>query len=479
MQYRHVTIGLSLEGMSPKKFIEDLESDGFEPLYYKILSVKSSFFGNANPFVEYSVIKTRRTKEEVQEYQKIRDEIVRGRLSPELESKYIKLSRDSIPSFGELFKNSRYPSVFFSIIDSSSGKNRDDEWEADSEWENQIWVSCWTEFDKGTDLEEALNSLVTCILKILGSDKPIEELLHSDTFSVTHTAMLEKLEDYNLKQAIFEDKKSLYELISDKKYRDILIDFNKKTNIVLSEYLSNSESKEQQESIEKKLNYLSSQDLLDKSLIIICNKTNQWWNMTVPSVTMLKQLESAGVTCTSCGAKISDERIDHLFRISQKGNMLVSGSYWMVGKVVDSLHKLGCRNGDIYADVRYESEQIDVLAFVLSKCIVAELKDREFGLGDAYKFHGKVSRLRQRLGSDIIPVVITTKNIANEARKLLSEVSIGTREHDQIEYKFIEGLENLEPEMKKWVNDRIKVLSEKRMQDVFARFPAKLVSEAK
>ena len=202
------------------------------------------------------------------------------------------------------------------------------------------------------------------------------------------------------------------------------------------------------------MNFLSGKGLLEKNLIVICKKINQWWNMTVPSKEMLQELEKSGIKCSSCGAKITDEKIDNLYKISEEGAKLFDSSYWMVGRVVDALGKFGTRNEGISADILYEGDEIDIMALSMANWLVFELKDREFGLGDAYKFHGKISRLRYKSSEPVVPIIVTTKTVAAEARKLLSDInpanSDRNRESDR-DYIFIEGLENIEPQLSAWV----------------------------
>jgi hypothetical protein len=375
---------------------------------------------------------------------------------------------ETLPSFGELFGHKKYPNLIFALIDTS-------------DIVPETWFSCWNkEGSHEQNLGEALDFFVTTVLKIGGCDKSVDEIKRSDTFSQSHRKTLKKLEEYNLKQASLEEKKALFELISDQKIREILIEFNKKNNILLSDFVSNMTS-EDKDDAERKLNFLSGQKLLDKSLVVICKKTNQWWNMTVPSLNMLQELEKAGVTCTSCGARITDEKVDSLFRISQIGNKLVTGSYWMMGRIVEILRDLGLREEEIFVDIGYNGEQIDILAFAFSRIIVFELKDREFGLGDAYKFHGKVSRLKEKTKESVIPIVITTKTVAAEARKLLSEVESSRhyryRQLEDSGYLCVEGLDKVEAEMRKLFDEQIRETISARTRAVLSRFPAKNVVE--
>jgi hypothetical protein len=455
-----------------------MAKEGFDPLYSNIVSTFCSFLGRKNPFEEYQQIKAKRVQEEgAEKVVSSSKDIVAGDDEISVTNLHDLLSagrlieREQL-SFGELFGHKKYPDLVFALTDTS---------EISSDGESETWVCCWNkEGSHDRDISEALDFFVTAVLKIGGCDKSVEEIMSSDTFSLSHQRILEKLGEYNLKQASLEEKKTLFELISDPKTRDILIEFNKKNNILLSDFVSNM-SPDDGDAAERRLNFLSGQGLLDKSLVVICKKTNQWWNMTIPSLNMLKELEKAGATCTSCGAKITDEKVDSLFRISQTGSKLVSGSYWMMGKIVEILRKSGLREKDIFVSIGYDGEEIDILALAFSKSVVFELKDREFGLGDAYKFHGKVSRLKEKTGEDVFPIVITTKIVAAEARKLLSEVASNKR-YDYAElggsdYLFVEGLENVEPEIRKLFDDIIVKTILNRTEAVISRFPAKTLVE--
>jgi hypothetical protein len=477
MNYRHLTLKWSLEGLSPRKLISDMATEGFDPIYSNIVPIFCNFLCKKDPFQEYQEIKARVAlkKEDANRVALSSDrifDVVGDTIATEAVYYTIgdgeSRTEEMLPSFGELFKHSKYPDLVFALVDTSTD-------------EPQTWFCCWNkEGSHDHDIGEALDFFMTTVLKIGGCDKSVEEIKVSDTFSLTHKKVLESLKEYDLKQASLEEKKALFELISDTKIKDILIEFNKKGNILLSDFLADM-SQEDKDTAERKLNFLSGQGLLDKNLVVICKKTNQWWNMTIPSLNMLSELEKSGVTCTSCGAKITDERVDSLFRISQTGSKLVTGSYWMVGKVVEVLRRSGLRESEIFVDIGYDGEQIDILALAFTRCLIFELKDREFGLGDAYKFHGKVSRIREKTSArstdrSIIPIVITTKTVAAEARKLLSEVastSDGLRGRRRKEYLFIEGLDQVEPQIRKLLDDSIMETISERTDEIVSRFPAK------
>jgi hypothetical protein len=271
LQYKHITLSISLEGLSPRKLISSMEKEGFQPLYSKLVKTHSKFIDQKDPFKSYKKIsiesKERKTAERLKEV-------------------FFEHPLETAPSFAELFRHDKYPRIIFQIDDTSDADER------------TLWLCCWSRKDKSID--EPFDFFVTAVLKAIGCDKPLDKITQSDTFSQTHTKVIGELAEYDLKTATLEERKSIFEILSDEKLRDILIEFNKKTNILLSDFLENKDDEEKEE-LERILNFLSGQKVLDKSLIVICSKTGQWWNMTIPSKKQLKEIEKSGVTCASCG----------------------------------------------------------------------------------------------------------------------------------------------------------------------------------
>ena len=452
MNYRHVTVHFTLKGLSPSKLISEMQKDGFEPLFSSFVRGSSKFLCCEDPFKKYKKITIRPTNAEKGIVFRVTSAVVKPF------------------SFGELFKHEKFADLVFALFDQSDPK------------EKELWFCCWTDKEKSVD--EPLDFFMTVVFKVIGCDKALDEIIDSVTFSKGHRQIVEELAEYDLKHASFVERKSTFETISDPKIRDILIEFSRKDNILLSDFLEERKS-EDKDKLKRILNFLSGQRLLTKNLVVICDKTGQWWNMTIPSKAKLKELEKSGVTCASCGAKISEERIDDLFKISEKGKRLVSSSYWMVGKVVESLHKLGVREEDIFVDVTYNGEEIDIIALYMACVLVFELKDREFGLGDAYKFHGKISRLAEKAKTalQVVPTVITTKTVAKEARKLLSEVAgksgifYGTGVVRALEHQFIEGLAEVECEMRRLLDGQVRMVISRRLSNIHDKFPATSLRE--
>lgn len=471
MRYSHIALEWSLEGQNTKRLITEAEKEGFQGLYSKVANDFCNFFAIVPIFENYDKILAQikpQTKMVMTQEDK-------------LYLPYHRVRVLKLPSFGELFKNNSFPGLIFSLVDDSADFERYPELyikpqESKEEPHASTWFACWTTDEKSTaNTKEALENFVQTILRVAGCDKPIEKLITSDTCSLTHQRIINNLKDYNFKQVAFKENKHLFGLLSQKEIKDVLIDFSKKGSILLSDFTKGL-SNDDKDATERRLSYMSSQGLLEKSLIVICNKKNVWWNMTIPSVAVLKELEKTSITCTTCGAKITEERVDTLYKISDKGTKLVAGSYWMVGKIVDILRKLDFKDEDIFSGITYGGDELDVAALNLSRLLIFELKDREFNLGDAYKFFTKISRLKEKsTDTKIIPIVLTTKSIAEEASKLLLEVS-GPTKANPTEYVLIEGIEKAESEIKKIQDLAISRYIETRIKDSAERFPATTIA---
>ena len=448
MNYKHTTVKHSLEGLSPLEFVSELEEEGYTSLYSKLVQHLYGFLKRENPFDKYPNIKI------ITDRRLRYSEVVRLR---EIYGGYF-LPDGPLPifsSFGDLFKYKKNGDITYCIYDGSD------------ETEKNLWFSCWSE--KDLSLDEPLENFITTVFKVIGCDKSLQEIIGSDTFESAHNIVLGELVDYNLNEYSFSERRSVFDLLSREDVRNTLIDLSKKGNILLSDFLETVENKDKER---KLLDFLVGQELLKKELIVICKETGQWWNITIPSIEKLKEIEELNLTCASCGSKISDEKIDELYKITDRAKQLVSGSKWMIGKVVNELIKYNVRENDIYVNITLNGEEIDIICFYLANILVFELKDREFGLGDAYRFHGKVSRLTEKLERrSIYPVIISTKTIASEANKLLEEVT----SRRPINYTLIDSLESINQIKSELLDKIINDVINSRISNTKSKFPGILL----
>jgi hypothetical protein len=87
-------------------------------------------------------------------------------------------------------------------------------------------------------------------------------------------------------------------------------------------------------------------------------------------------------------------------------------------------------------------DEIDITLDLATEKVFFELKDREFGLGDAYPFATRVSRYGADFG-----VVISTEAVGGEAKTFLSEPRQG------VDLMMVEGHEHIESSVCAILND--------------------------
>ncbi len=99
-------------------------------------------------------------------------------------------------------------------------------------------------------------------------------------------------------------------------------------------------------------------------------------------------------------------------------------SHWMTIWVTDLLVRAGISKEAIAWNAAAGEDELDIMTDAIGHRVFFELKDREFGLGDAYPFAYRVTRYGGTFG-----VVVSTDRVADEAKKFFDEQrpNMGTR----------------------------------------------------
>lgn len=118
----------------------------------------------------------------------------------------------------------------------------------------------------------------------------------------------------------------------------------------------------------------------------------------------------------TCGRLFEEELIQEIYALTADTKPLLEGSHWMTLWITDLLNKSGIPNERIRWNAASGDDEIDIIADVQGLNVFLELKDREFGLGDAYPFGFRV----ERYGGDF-GVIVTTDKVATEAKKFIQE----------------------------------------------------------
>jgi hypothetical protein len=161
--------------------------------------------------------------------------------------------------------------------------------------------------------------------------------------------------------------------------------------------------------------------LLRKEYLVVCRQDSRTIAGTHEE-SSLTSAEMAHLRCTLCGRAFSDELIQDIFAVTDEGRSLLDSSRWMTIWVTEVLSRLGIGRNEIVWNAEAGEDEVDVIVSLAGERIFFELKDREFGLGDAYPFAFRVARYSGNRG-----VVISTERIGEEAVRFLEEQGRGPR----------------------------------------------------
>jgi hypothetical protein len=172
--------------------------------------------------------------------------------------------------------------------------------------------------------------------------------------------------------------------------------------------------------------------LLSKEYLVVCRQDSH----TLCTVEDRERLTAAGaMKCTICGRPFAEELVQEIYAITDAGTKLLNGSHWMTIWVTELLRNAGLGLERIEWSSTGAEDEIDIVANICGRKIFFELKDREFGVGDAYPFLYRVERFGGSFG-----VVASTASIADEVKRVFME----RRQPGGVERVPIETIESAE-----------------------------------
>ena len=158
--------------------------------------------------------------------------------------------------------------------------------------------------------------------------------------------------------------------------------------------------------------------LLRKEFLVRCRMDSRTL-CTVESQEDLEYEFGERLRCSSCGRTFKEELIQEVYAPTAHAKALINGSHWMTVWITDVLMKAGVDKSSIHWSATAGEDEIDIIAEVQGHRMFFELKDREFGLGDAYPF---VTRM-QRYGADG-GVIVSTERVADEVKGFIAELPL-------------------------------------------------------
>jgi hypothetical protein len=191
--------------------------------------------------------------------------------------------------------------------------------------------------------------------------------------------------------------------------------------------------------------------LVQKEYLVLCRKDSH----TLCSVDSMDQL-SAEVHCPICGRLFSDELVQEIYAPTDRARAMLDGSHWMTVWVTSVLVACGIPPEQILWGATAGEDEIDIIAKVGNESIFFELKDRMFGLGDAYPFTARVQRYGASAG-----VIISMDGIAQEVERFLTEQARG-----QVIYQ-ISGDKEVKTKIPSMLTERAKVSAISTIREVF------------
>ncbi len=125
--------------------------------------------------------------------------------------------------------------------------------------------------------------------------------------------------------------------------------------------------------------------------------------------------------------------------MSELGKRMTRKSHWMTVAVTSRLVEIGVPIEGILWNISEGGDEVDLVVDVVGDLWLFELKDREFGAGDAHPFNYRQVRYKAAKA-----VVITTEKVSPDARRVFQELSREGR-GQRSNPIYVEGLENTEP----------------------------------
>jgi len=241
------------------------------------------------------------------------------------------------------------------------------------------------------------------------------------------------------------------ELMADRPVRTLLRELNEAVFAREDDVLMRRDTQEVQDLLVR----LQSAGLLISEYVLRCRKTSGQLTR-VPSEEAINTPTVAELRCANCNRRFAEELLSKGFGVTNLGQSLLKGSQWLTIWVTVRLVALGVPIESILWNVEASGEEVDIIVDFVDRLWIYELKDRDFGAGDAYPFNYRKARYHADRA-----VIITTEKVLSDARRVFADLGREAPGGSEGEPSYIEGLATVEESMR--------VLFEKASADIAAR----------
>ncbi|WP_157642538.1 hypothetical protein [Burkholderia ubonensis] len=188
------------------------------------------------------------------------------------------------------------------------------------------------------------------------------------------------------------------------------------------------------------LSEMIGEGLIERQFLVSCKQDSHQIALVDDEIEF-RDGTAGAMRCASCNRPFKDEKIETIFTISSYGKGLTDKSRWMSIYVTELLTDFGLEKEFIKWNATVGGDEIDIIADVFGRAIFFELKDREFGQGDAYAFLFRCDRFKAN-GA----VVVSMSSASPEAHSTFKDQKVLEN------YKIIEGKnEKIERELKEFI----------------------------
>lgn len=188
------------------------------------------------------------------------------------------------------------------------------------------------------------------------------------------------------------------------------------------------------EDAKRALATLRSEGLLVVEYLLQCRKTSSPLGR-FGTRNEIEKPEFTSVRCPTCGAPFASELATEGYSLSQLGRSLVEQSHWMTVWVTKLLTELGIPVENIVWNVSEAGEEVDIIAEVLNQLWIFEIKDRDFGSGDAHPFNYRQVRFGAQRA-----IIVTTGTVQKDAKKVFDDLARESRAARRASVVYVEGL---------------------------------------
>jgi len=211
------------------------------------------------------------------------------------------------------------------------------------------------------------------------------------------------------------EESSAAEILTSKLVRETLIDISQ-TGFARERDILGKKGKAQDD-VRESLSELKNSGLLNIEYLLECKQDGT-------PLTRLKdprQIEDKAIKnllCPLCNSNFSQGSLTERYSLSELGHKMIRKSHWMTVWVTVHLQKLGIPEEAVLWNISEAGEEVDLLVEFLEQLWIFELKDKEFGSGNAHAFSFRQVRYHANKA-----FIITTDKVSRDAKNVFEELA--------------------------------------------------------